>query len=97
MMLIDLQRFDGQFNNGTKSNPCLQADILGDWREEVLTRNRESTELRLYVSTIPTAYRINCLMQDIPYRLSVATQNVAYNQPPEPGYYIGPDCTDYLK
>ena len=95
--LIDLQRFDGQFNNGTKSNPCLQADILGDWREEVLTRNRESTELRLYVSTIPTAYRINCLMQDIPYRLSVATQNVAYNQPPEPGYYIGPDCTDYLK
>jgi hypothetical protein len=95
--IVDLQRFDGQFNNGTKSNPCLAADILGDWREEVLIRNRESTELRLYVSTIPTSYRINCLMQDIPYRLSVAYQNVGYNQPSEPGYYIGPDKTDYLK
>jgi len=95
--IVELQRFDGQFNNGTKSNPCLAADLLGDWREEVLVRNRESTELRLYVSTIPTPYRINCLMEDIPYRLSVATQNVAYNQPSEPGYYIGPDRTDYLK
>ena len=95
--IVDLQRFDGQFNNGTKSNPCLAADILGDWREEVLIRNRESTELRLYVTTIPTSYRINCLMQDIPYRLSVAYQNVGYNQPSEPGYYIGPDKTDYLK
>ena len=95
--IVDLQKFDGSFNNGTKSNPCLSADILGDWREEVLIRNRESTELRLYVTTIPTQYRIDCLMEDIPYRLSVATQNVAYNQPPEPGYYIGPDRTDYLK
>ena len=95
--IVDQQRLDGQFNNGTKSNPCLSADLIGDWREEVLTRNRESTELRLYVTTIPTPYRINCLMEDIPYRLSVATQNVAYNQPPEPGYYIGPDNEDYLK
>ncbi|UKK54286.1 rhamnogalacturonan lyase [Prevotella sp. E2-28] len=95
--IINLQRFDGQFNNGTKSNPCLAADILGDWREEVIIRNRESTELRLYVSTIPTPYRINCLMQDIPYRLSAAYQNVGYNQPSEPSYYIGPDKTDYLK
>ena len=95
--IVNLQKFDGQFNNGTKSNPCLAADLLGDWREEVLVRNSESTELRLYVTTIPTDYRINCLMEDIPYRLSVATQNVAYNQPSEPGYYIGPDRTDYLK
>lgn len=92
-----VQKLDGVFNNGTKSNPCLSADILGDWREEVIVRNRESTELRVYVSTIPTDYRINCLMQDIPYRLSVATQNVGYNQPSEPGFYLGPDRTDYLK
>ena len=93
--VVDIQRLEGaQFNNGTKSNPCLQADILGDWREEIITRNRESTELRIYVSTIPTTYRINCLMQDIPYRLSVAYQNVGYNQPPEPGFYLGPDGRD---
>ena len=92
-----IQRLDGQFNNGTKQNPCLSADIVGDWREEVITRNRESTELRIYVSTIPTDYRIDCLMQDIPYRLSVATENVGYNQPPETGFYLGPDNTEYLK
>ena len=86
---VVLQQLDGQFNNGTKQNPCLSADILGDWREEVITRNRESTELRLYVSTIPTEHRITCLMQDNAYRLSVATENVGYNQPPETGFYLG--------
>ncbi len=93
-------RFDGcRFNNGTKSNPCLSADILGDWREEVLVRTDDSSELRLYVSTVPTDYRINCLMEDIPYRLSVATENVGYNQPPETGFYLGPDksVVDFLK
>ena len=93
-----LQQFEGcQFNNGTKSNPCLSADLLGDWREEVITRDRMSEELRIYVTTIPTDYRIDCLMQDIPYRLSVATENVGYNQPPETGFYLGPDKKDYLK
>ena len=88
-----IMRFDGKFNNGTKSNPCLSADILGDWREEVLIRNEESTELRLYISPISSEFRINCLMEDIPYRLSVAAENVAYNQPPETGFYLGPDKT----
>ena len=60
-------------------------------------RNRESTELRIYVSTIPTNYRMNTLMHDLPYRISVATQNVGYNQPSEAGFYIGPDRKDYLK
>ena len=91
--ITNVQRFDGRFNNGSKSNPGLSADILGDWREEVLVRNQESTELRLYVTTIPTDYRINCLMEDIPYRLSVASENTGYNQPPETGFYLGPDET----
>ena len=95
--VVDVQQFEGRFNNGTKSNPSLQADMLGDWREEVVIRNNESTELRIYTTTIPTQYRIDCLMQDVPYRLSVATENVGYNQPPETGFYLGPDRTDYLK
>lgn len=95
-----IMKFEGcQFNNGTKSNPCLSADILGDWREEVVTRTDDSREMRIYVTTIPTEHRINCLMEDIPYRLSVATENVAYNQPPETGFYLGPDksVTEFLK
>ena len=95
--VTELLRLEGRFNNGTKSNPCLQADIFGDWREEVIIRSHDSSELRIYTTTIPTPYRINCLMQDIPYRLSVATENVGYNQPPETGFYLGPDKTDYLK
>ena len=84
-----IKRLHGVFNNWTKSNPCLSGDIIGDWREEVLVRDRESTMLKLYVTDIPTSHRIVCLMEDIPYRLSVATENVAYNQPPEPGFYLG--------
>lgn len=70
---------------------------MGDWREEVLVRSADNSELRLYVSDVPTDHRINCLEEDIPYRLSVAAENVAYNQPPEPGFYIGPDDRNYLK
>lgn len=85
-----LFRFEGcRFNNGTKSNPCLSADLLGDWREEVVVRTTDSRELRIYVSPHPTAYRLTCLEEDIPYRLSVAAENTAYNQPPEPARYIG--------
>ena len=90
----DIMTFDGcTFNNGSKSNPCLSGDIIGDWREEVLVRTMDESELRLYISTIPTEYRINTLMEDIPYRISIATENVAYNQPPETGFYLGPDET----
>ena len=90
----DIVRFDGiRFNNGSKSNPCLAADIIGDWREEVIARTPDSEELRIFISPIPTDYRINCLMEDIPYRLSTAAQNVGYNQPSEPGFYLGPDKT----
>lgn len=79
------------FNNGTKNNPCLSADIIGDWREEVIVRTNDSGELRIYTTTIPTRYRFHSFMEDVPYRISVATQNVAYNQPPEPGFYFGSD------
>ena len=92
--VVDIVKFEGiRFNNFTKSNPCLCADILGDWREEVIARTPDSSELRIFVSPIPTDYRINCLMEDIPYRLSTAAQNVGYNQPSEPGFYLGPDET----
>jgi len=47
--------------------------------------------LRIYITDYTTPYRFYTLMQDIPYRLSVATQNVAYNQPSELGCYFGSD------
>lgn len=78
-------------NNGTKSNPCLAADIAGDWREEVLMRTDDSTALRLYVSTTPTEYRFHTFLHDPVYRNSVASQNTCYNQPTHTGFYFGPD------
>ena len=89
-VIMDMSR-ECSFNNGTKSNPCLEVDLLGDWREEVIVRTRRSDELRIYVTDYTTPYRFYTLMQDIPYHLSVATQNVAYNQPSELGCYFGPD------
>lgn len=87
-----LAKFDGcSFNNGTKSNPCLQGDIVGDWREEVVVRTADSKALRVYVSPLPTAYRFHTFLEDRSYRLSIVTENVAYNQPTQPGFYFGAD------
>lgn len=84
--------FDGCVsNNGTKATPCLQGDIIGDWREEVLLRTEDNSALRLYVTTIPTEYRFHTFLEDPVYRISIATQNVAYNQPTQPGFYFGPE------
>ncbi|GGH04634.1 rhamnogalacturonan lyase [Pseudarthrobacter polychromogenes] len=76
-------------NNHTKGNPSLQADLLGDWREELAFPSSDSTELRIYTSTSPTEVRLRTLMHDTVYRTAVARENVAYNQPPHPSFFIG--------
>lgn len=78
-------------NNGTKSNPVLSADLFGDWREEVIFRTADNSELRIYTTTIPTRHRLYTFMQDPQYRLSIAWQNVGYNQPPHTSFYVGED------
>lgn len=82
---------DCVMNNGSKSNPCLAADILGDWREEVIMRRTDGAALRVYVSTFSTPYRFWTLMADPCYRNSVAAENAGYNVCPEPSFYFGPD------
>ncbi|WP_079909805.1 rhamnogalacturonan lyase [Paenibacillus sp. 32352] len=76
-------------NNGTKANPALQADLFGDWREEAVWRTEDSTALHIYTTTDLTDHRIYTLMHDPVYRLGIAWQNVAYNQPPHTGFYLG--------
>ncbi|MDR1121065.1 MAG: rhamnogalacturonan lyase [Dysgonamonadaceae bacterium] len=89
-LLVDFRDFGAAAINGSKSNPNLSADLFGDWREEVIFYNREDpSQLMLFTTTIPTDYRLVTLMHDPVYRLSVAWQNVAYNQPPHLSYYIG--------
>ena len=76
-------------NNGSKSNPAISGDLFGDWREEVIERSTDNTALRIYSTSIPSAYRITTLAQDPQYRAALAWQNTAYNQPPHPSFNPG--------
>lgn len=87
--LFNAKDFDCVSNNGTKANPALSADILGDWREEVIYRTADNNELRIFSTTIPTDFRFYTMMHNPQYRLSVAWQNVGYNQPPYVDYFFG--------
>jgi rhamnogalacturonan endolyase len=85
---------DAASNNGTKANAALTADLFGDWREEVIWRSSDNTSLRIYSTTVPATNRIYTLMHDPQYRLGIAWQNVAYNQPPHPGFFLGEGMAD---
>jgi rhamnogalacturonan endolyase len=88
--LLDASNYNCVRNNGTKSNPVLSADFWGDWREEVIYRTADNNELRIFSTPFPSQYKFYTFMQDPQYRLSIVWQNVAYNQPPHPSFYVGP-------
>ncbi len=81
-------------NNGSKATPALSADLLGDWREEVIFRTTDDKFLRIYTTTIPAANRMYTLMHDPQYKLAIAWQNVGYNQPPHPSFFLGNGMSD---
>ena len=70
----------------------MMADILGDWREELITV--QPGELRIYTTTIPAKDRRVCLMQDPIYRVEVAHRSMGYEQSPVTGYYLGVGAAD---
>lgn len=94
-----------QTSNTTKSTPCLQADFLGDWREELIMWQYEadwsSPTVKLMIFSTPqeTEYKVPCLLEDHQYRMAVAWQNASYNQPPHLSYslaeYLGIDRATY--
>jgi rhamnogalacturonan endolyase len=76
-------------NNGTKATPAISGDILGDWREEVIWRTSDNTALRIFTTTVPATNRFYTFLHDAQYRVALAWQNVAYNQPPHPSFFVG--------
>lgn len=78
-------------NNGTKGTPSLVADVVGDWREEMLVRTADSSALRMFMSTEVTNHKLYTLMHDPQYRAEVARQNTAYNQPSYTDFYFASD------
>lgn len=87
------------YNNDSKKNPCLQADLFGDWREELILRTVDNTALRVFTSLTPSEYKFTTFMHDSQYRCAIAWQNTGYNQPPHQSYYIGYDkeTSDYVQ
>ncbi|MDR7297949.1 rhamnogalacturonan endolyase [Pelomonas aquatica] len=87
--LLNGKTFGAASNNGTKGNPVLSADLFGDWREEVVWRNEDSTALLVFSTAMPTEHRLVTLMHDPQYRVQVAAQNAGYNQPPHTSFHLG--------
>lgn len=81
-------------NGGSKGQACLIADMLGDWRDELIVRDAANTELRIYTTNIETSYRIPTLMHDVTYREAIAWQNNHYNQPANTSFYFGAETTE---
>ncbi|MDR0561442.1 MAG: rhamnogalacturonan lyase, partial [Spirochaetaceae bacterium] len=102
--LQPLKEFPGtKTSAGTKRNPFLQADILGDWREELILSSADSREIRIYTTTIPTVHEgsgkvpdkgIPALMDNHQYRMSIIWQHTGYNQPPHTSWFIGYNMAD---
>ncbi|QDG65515.1 rhamnogalacturonan lyase [Pseudarthrobacter sp. NIBRBAC000502772] len=82
---------DTRTNNGTKGTPSLVADVVGDWREEMLVRTADSSALRMYLSTEVTNHKLYTLMHDPQYRAEVTRQNTTYNQPSYTDFYFASD------
>ena len=87
--LLSCGNYGNSVTYGSKANPLLIADFLGDWREEIVMFDKaDSCTLNIFSTVKPTEHRIHTLMHDHIYRMSVAWQNVGYNQPPHLGYYL---------
>jgi rhamnogalacturonan endolyase len=84
--------FTGQnvtYNNSSKANMCITADIFGDWREEIVAPLSDGTGVKVYTTSYDTDSRVYTLMHNTQYRCGVAAENVGYNQPPHVSYFMG--------
>lgn len=78
----------GNYNNSSKQNPCVSGDLLGDWREEIVTWTESGGNYQLVINATnyKTDYLVPHLMDDFAYRAQVISQNDVYNQPPHLSY-----------
>ena len=72
----------GSLCNYSKNNPCVMGDMLGDWREEIVTYNASNNALIITSTNFESRYRLPHLMDYRQYAELIANQNCGYNQPP---------------
>lgn len=70
-----------QYEPQVDGQPLLIADILGDWREEIITGL--PGELRIYTTTLPASDRRICLLRDPIYRIDVCEVSSGYYNVPQ--------------
>lgn len=87
--LLTAYNYGAASNNTTKATPGLSADLFGDWREEVIWRMDNNSQLIVFSTTAVTSYKLRTLMHDSQYRQEIARQNTGYNQPPHPSFFLG--------
>lgn len=76
------------------------ADIVGDWREELIVSTKQG--IRIYISSIPSTTRRKWLMGERYYRNEIANMSMGYAQTPmytsnNPVSYTGPNRVNLLK
>lgn len=77
----------GNLNNSSKNNPCFLGDIIGDWREEIVTRTAD--KLIIQATSYPSPHGITSLWYDHEYRNAMTWQPMGYNQPPHVSFFLG--------
>lgn len=87
--LLTAYNYGAASNNSTKATPGLSADLLGDWREEVIWRHENNSQLLIFSTNTITSHKLRTLMHDSQYRTAIAWQNVGYNQPPHTSFFLG--------
>lgn len=76
----NLLKFKGDTLLQTQGKVVMVADLIGDWREEIVTSM--PGELRVYSTNLPAKNRKVCLMQNRQYRLGAANASMGYFYPP---------------
>ena len=77
----DIMKYKGGRLGKIEGRVIAIADILGDWREEIVTS--VPGELRIYSTTIPSTRKHPWLMEDPIYRNDVALVAMGYLYPPQ--------------
>lgn len=67
--------------------PMFYGDILGDWREEIVTFNSSYTQLIVCTTNIPTSTRLYTLAHNPAYRTAMTIKG--YMQSHQPDYFLG--------
>ena len=89
MQINDGNYVVGNYNNSSKQNPCVSGDLLGDWREEIVTWDQDGSgnyRLVINATNYETLYTLPHLMDDYAYRAQLVAENSVYNQPPHVSY-----------